>query len=64
MHKSEDAELEQMKEEFTKRIGESEVQLQAAAKVCIYSLFRINFHPYFFTDYLFISGEGFAQETT
>jgi transcriptional regulator with GAF, ATPase, and Fis domain len=33
LHKSEDAELEQMKEEFTKRIGESEAKLQAAAKV-------------------------------
>lgn len=33
MHRSEDAELEQMKEEFTKRIGESEAKLQAAAKV-------------------------------
>ncbi|CAB4002842.1 Hypothetical predicted protein [Paramuricea clavata] len=32
LHKSEDAELEQMKEEFTKRIGESEAKLQAAAK--------------------------------
>ena len=33
VHKSEDAELEKMKEEFTKRIGESDGKLQVAAKV-------------------------------
>ena len=32
VHKSEDAELEEMKREFTKRIGESETKLQATAK--------------------------------
>ena len=33
IHKSEDSELEQMKEEFTKRISDSETKLQSAAKV-------------------------------
>ncbi|XP_028395572.1 TATA element modulatory factor-like [Dendronephthya gigantea] len=32
VHKAEDAEMEEMKTEFTKRIGESEAKLQAAAK--------------------------------
>ena len=33
IHKSEDSEFEQMKEEFTKRISDSETKLQSAAKV-------------------------------